>query len=142
VVEFAALPDGGFDPYPAVVIVDDGSGLLGVPNGLGFDSSGDLWVAGNASTTAVIHLHVAGLDGITPMAPVAVIEGIDPGTGNSTTDSPDYVTFDQSGALWLYNQNVSTFVRWTDPSSFSGVVTPTPDRVIDVSLGGDTGKFA
>jgi hypothetical protein len=77
------------------------------------------------------------------MSPVAVIGSVKVDDGGAETiGDADYAGFDQSGALWVWSQNVGVLARYDNPDQYTGNVTPWPEGYYVLKFSGDTGKFA
>ncbi len=125
-VEFAPSQLTTGSPAPTAVISSDTSGSLDEPEGLAFDSSGDLWVA-NYSGNSLVEFAPRQLATGSP-APTAVISSDTSGS----LDEPEGLAFDSSGDLWVANYNSSTLVEYTPDELATGAPTPaitiSPDR--------------
>lgn len=161
VVRFAAPAGihGVVRAEPATMIIDmadagsDGGIFQSVPspNGLAFDSSGNLWVANWNSTapTMTISRFTAprGIVGAQAPQPSALIESYDyrlhDGGVAHMLSSMAGIAFDESGSLWAANTGSGTLVRYPNPSSLNGYVAPYPDLIIESPplRSGDCGNF-
>jgi sugar lactone lactonase YvrE len=100
-------------PVPSVIISTNGNNSIFQPVGLAFDSSGNLWVANNASLVrfAAANLSVSG----TPN-PDRTITG-------ASVNFPGGITLDASNNLWAAMFNTNKVQRWT-PSEQSSSAAP------------------
>jgi len=92
------------------------------PEGLAFDATGDLWVAGG---TAVVEYSAASLhDNPSPARTMAA---------SSLIDGPDSLAFDQAGDLWVASYNNRMLVEYSTRSLSSS--HPRASRQIQLSPG-------
>ncbi|HTU86406.1 MAG TPA: IPT/TIG domain-containing protein [Solirubrobacteraceae bacterium] len=121
VVEYtkAQLASGGMQ-VPAVTLSDDGSNSIDAPDGLDFDAAGDLWVS-NFDGDTVIEYSKAEL--ATNGSPVpAVTLSAD---ASDSLATPDALTFDRHGDLWVTNgYQGNSVVEYTPGQLVTGAPTP------------------
>ena len=126
VVEFTPSQLGASgSPAPNVTISATG-GSLDQPDGLAFDSSGDLWVAdyANSSVVEFTPSQLATSGSPTPSVTLSA-------TGTSLAE-PIGVSFDSSGDLWIPNFANSTVVEFT-PSQLAASGSPTPSVTLSAT---------
>jgi sugar lactone lactonase YvrE len=99
------------------------SAKVNAPQGLTFDSSGDLWVA-NSNTNTVCEYTKSELALASP-APSVTISS-DP---SGDLNTPGGLAFDSSGDLWVANTGVTTVVEYTR-SQLAKTGSPTPRATI------------
>jgi sugar lactone lactonase YvrE len=121
VVEYtkSELAAGGAQ-VPAVTIVADGSNSLDQPIGLDFDAAGNLWVS-NFQGNTVVEYTKSQLSASGAPAPAVTLS---PDSSGSLA-TPDALTFDRKGDLWVSNgQEGNTVVEYTPSQFASGAPTP------------------
>lgn len=112
------------------------------PWGIAFDSAGNLWVtnaigAGGNFTTIVRFDNPQSLSGNQTLSPSVVIG---PTSDNASKDLfylVHAIAFDADGNLWVSGPD--TILRFDNPQSLTGNITPTPNAVIDADGYSDLG---
>lgn len=112
----------GGNLVPAVTI----SGSLDFSVGLAFDASGNLWVANGIGDT-VVRFGASQLTSGGSPDPEAII--MDDGSGD--LEAPTGVAFDAAGNLWVVSRARAAILKFEDPGSLSGPVSPTADVVLE-----------
>ena len=115
----AELAAGG-PQVPAVTIGTDASNSLNMPIGLDFDAAGNLWVSNFDGNTVVEYARsqLAATGNPTPAATLS------PDASNSLA-TPDALTFDRSGDLWVSNGDAgNTVVEYAPSQLATGAPTP------------------
>lgn len=117
----------------ATLTSTDFNGTLGIA----FDSSGNLWIDNNGSTTIVqiSSATLATASGLTAVTPAVILESsVLPG-GLPTINNPWGIVFDADGNLWFTNEQLSvsacsgSVVEFTK-ASIAASGTPTPNVVL------------
>jgi sugar lactone lactonase YvrE len=124
------------NPAPSVTIGADATPSLSDPYAIAFDASGGLWAANAYGTISVVHYDASQLTSSGNPTPTATIGSASLGT------HPEGLAFDASGALWVADYGSADLRRFTNPSSLSGSVTPTPDVIISPIGNTDVENFA
>ncbi len=117
-VEFARRQLATGSPTPAATISSGPSDSLDEPQGLAFDSVGDLWVANDNSDT-VVELKPRQLVTGSPTPAVTVSSAL-PGS----LDGPADLAFDSAGDLWVANYNSDTVVEYSPGRLATGPEVP------------------
>lgn len=113
------LVTGGNQP-PAVTLQTDGSHSLDAPTGIDFDAAGDLWVT-NFNGESVVEYTKSELAASGAPTPAITLS---PDAANSLV-SPDALTFDRKGDLWVTNgEGGNTVVEYTPSQLAIGAPTP------------------
>ena len=111
---------GGGDQVPVVTIADDGSNSLNEPIGLDFDAAGNLWVS-NFNGNTVVEYAKGQLAAGGALVPVVTLS---PDASESIA-TPDALTFDRNGDLWVSNGDQgNTVVEYTPSQLATGAPTP------------------
>ena len=121
VVEYtkAQLASGG-TLVPAVTLMADSSNSLNEPAGLDFDAAGDLWVSNFEGNTAVEYTkaQLASSGAPTPAVTLSA-------DASNSLATPDALTFDRHGDLWVTNGfEGNTVVEYTPGQLVTGAPTP------------------
>lgn len=120
----AQLATGGAQ-VPAITLRSDSSSSIAGPDGLGFDSSGNLWVA-NFDQNTVVEFAKAQLGADGAPTPAVTLSSDDA----ESLSEPDALTFDRHGDLWVTNgEDGNTVVEYT-PNQF---VTGAPAPLVTIS---------
>ena len=82
------------------------SSKVNAPQGLAFDSSGDLWVA-NSNTNTLLKYGKGQLAKTSPVPTVTISS-----SASGSLNGPGGLAFDSSGDLWVANTGVSTVVEY------------------------------
>jgi sugar lactone lactonase YvrE len=96
---------------------------INAPQGVVFDSSGDLWVA-NSNTNTLFEYTKSELGKASPTPAVTVSSG-----SSGSLSGPGGLAFDHSGNLWVANTSVSTVVEYSK-SQLTKSGAPTPEVTI------------
>jgi secreted PhoX family phosphatase len=117
-VEFAPNQLTTGSPTPTATISSSSSESLDEPQGLAFDSSGDLWVA-NDNANTVVELKPRQLVTGAPTPAVTVSSAL-----SGSLDGPADLAFDASGDLWVANYNSDTVVEYSPGRLATGPQVP------------------
>jgi sugar lactone lactonase YvrE len=105
---------------PALVISSDSAGSLDGPSGAAFDSVGDLWVT-DANSNKVVEYAKAQLAANGAPVPAVTLSA----DASSSLATPDALTFDRHGDLWVTNgENGNSLVEYTPGQLVTGAPTP------------------
>ena len=149
VAEFSAAQlAGGGNATPIAQILPDSSSSLNEPDGLAFDSKGDLWVANTSNnglycnagslvefTATQLSQLSAANDSPTPAVTINIYNS---SCLNPTVSGPWGMAFDSSGDLWVTSKTTSLVAEYT-PSQLAQSGSPAPAQVI-ASNGGSLEK--
>lgn len=140
-----ANPDVTLLPRADVALDGGTTRSLAGPNGLAFNSSGELWIA-NWANASIATFVVPTDAGIFALAPVAQLESglyVQSDAGVTPLFSKvSGVFFDNAGALWAASSGSHTLTRFVGLGSLQGHVFAMPERVIETpSLSVNGGNF-
>jgi hypothetical protein len=117
-------------PTPAVVITPEGSGptvSLNQPDGLAFDSAGNLWVA-NFLTSTLVQFSKSQLGSSGSPTPAVELAASGSGTAASI-DGPGGIAFDGAGNLWVSNGNNNSVTSFA-PGLLTTSGSPAPTSAL------------
>ncbi|HXW79884.1 MAG TPA: hypothetical protein VEJ84_10320 [Acidimicrobiales bacterium] len=101
--------------------------VMGDPDALAFDSSGDLWV-GNITSNELVEYPRAQLSNANPVPGVVISAD----AGRDSPNSPATLTFDGSGDLWVADQGDDTVTEYSR-AQLAKSGSPTPYKTIRYS---------
>ena len=116
---------------PIVTISPGPSGSLDEPDGLAFDSAGDLWVV-NYSANTLVEYAPSQLATGAPTPIVTISSG-----PSASLNEPDGLACDSAGDLWVANYNSSTVVEYklrqlsTGSPAPAMTISPGPSASLD-----------
>ena len=150
VAEFSAAQlEAGGNATPIAKILPANTASLNEPDGLAFDSSGNLWVANtnndgqHCNAGSIVEYTAAQLSGLSATndspTPAATINfNLGTTCPSPTVSGPWGITFDSSGNLWVASYTSNLVVEYT-ASQLAGLSatndTPTPAQVITANGG-------
>jgi sugar lactone lactonase YvrE len=109
-----------------IVEIGNSSDSLDSPTGLAFDDVGNLWVA-NLFVDSVVRFGASQLAASGSPIPEAVLVA-----SAGSLEGPGGLALDGSGDLWVTNSFGDSLVRFGDPASLVGKVTPEPATTIAI----------
>lgn len=105
-------------PTPAVTISANSTPSLSSPFDIAFDAAGNLWVANAYNAPSVVRFSPSQLTTSGSPTPMATITSASAGT------NPEGLALDASGALWVADYGAKQLLRFTNPATLSGTVSP------------------
>jgi sugar lactone lactonase YvrE len=117
-------------PTPTVTLAATAGSIDG-PTSVAFDRAGDLWVS-NAINSSVVEFTPSQLTASGAPTPTVTItsNGLVP----ASLSTPDSLTVDGSGNLWVGNSGNATVVKFT-PAQIATTGTPTPTVTLTATAG-------
>ena len=117
-------------PTPAVTLSATAGDSLDDPEGLAFDSAGDLWVTNEGAST-VVEFTPAQLAITGSPTPAVTLSA----TAGDSLDDPEGLAFSFAGDLWVASLGNSTVVEFT-PAQLAATGSPSPAVTLSAATGG------
>jgi hypothetical protein len=116
------LSSGDKQPFATLVAATD---TFSGPLGLVFDSSGDLWVANNGTTT-IFEFDRTTVETVLGGGPNTAVPDIVLSTSNSSIEGPWALFFDAGGDLWSSNANAPNTIVEFSAADLDATGSPAP----------------